>query len=240
MADTGIRVGKVSSVNYQTGMAQIVYTDKGQAVTAEMPLLNYNDEYNMPTVGSQVAVAHLENGSSRGVILGNVWDKKNTPAESGSGLYRKDFSKTTGAAYARYSDESGEYIIHAPAATLNGLNSAKVTGAVVELSASGSVAVVTPLFSLDAPAVKITGGEDGKAEITNEADITFTSSEKGIEAEIKSILTKVLEGFSLEVTEALSVKTDEDLELEDASFKTTLSKILKRLEALDGDSSARK
>ena len=107
MAETGIRTGRVSAVNYATGMMQV-------------PYLNFNDEYKMPAVGSLVAVAHLENGSSRGVVLGNVWNRKSVPPEQGKTLYRKDLSRTAGAAYVRYSDESGEYMVHAPAVILCG------------------------------------------------------------------------------------------------------------------------
>lgn len=191
MGNTGIRVGRVSAVDYATGMAQVVYVDKGQSVTTKMPCINYNDEYKMPKVGSMVAVAHLENGSSRGVIIGNVWNQKNIPPEQGKALYRKDFSNTSGAAYIRYSDDTGEYMIHAPSLILNGLTGARITGAVIEVEANASVMIMTPIFSVES-----------------------------------------LDG--------ISVKAESDIELEDAVYKTTLSEIMDRLEALDGNKSARK
>lgn len=240
MAKTGIRTGRVSSVNYATGMVQVVYVDKGQSVTTEMPCLNFNDEYKMPAVGSLVAVAHLENGSSRGVVLGNVWNRKGTPPEQGKELYRKDLSHTAGAAYIRYSDSSGEYMVHAPSVILNGLIGARITGAVVEIGAGTSAKIVTPVFSIEAPEISISGGEGGAVELKNEADLSFSSAEKKVEAEIKELLVKVLETYSLEAAEEISLKTESNLQLEDATYKTTLSAILRRLEALDGDSSARK
>ena len=240
MAETGIRTGRVSVINYATGMVQVVYVDKGKSVTAEIPCLNFNDEYKMPAVGSLVAVAHLENGSSRGIVLGNVWNRKSVPPEQGKTLYRKDLSRTAGAAYVRYSDDSGEYMVHAPAVILNGITKAHITGAVVEIEANSSAAIVTPVFSLEAPEIAISGGEGGAVEIKNEADLTFSSAEKKVEAEIKEVLIKALESYSLEAAEEISLKTESNIELEDATYKTTLSSILSRLEALDGNSSARK
>ena len=65
MANSEIRVGRVSSVNYETGMARITYWDKDETVTSEFPMLNYNNEYRMPEAGRDVIVAHLSNGTSR-------------------------------------------------------------------------------------------------------------------------------------------------------------------------------
>lgn len=99
MANSEIRIGKVSSVDYPSGMAKVTYRDKDESVTMDYPMMNFNDEYRMPEPGQYVAVAHLSNGSSRGVILGTVWNKKNIPQETGKELYRKDFSRKKDAAY---------------------------------------------------------------------------------------------------------------------------------------------
>ena len=101
MANSEIRVGRVSSVNYETGMARITYWDKDETVTSEFPMLNYNNEYRMPEVGQDVMVAHLSNGTSRGVILGTLWNERYAPLETGAALYRKDFSRKKDAAYVR-------------------------------------------------------------------------------------------------------------------------------------------
>ena len=46
-----------------------------------------------------VMVAHLSNGSSRGVVMGTIWNRKYAPVETGAGLYRKDLSRKKDAAY---------------------------------------------------------------------------------------------------------------------------------------------
>ena len=70
MANSEIRVGRVSAVNYDKGMIRVTYRDKDDSVTGEFPMLTNNDEYRMPKVGQDVLVAHLSNGSSRGAIIG--------------------------------------------------------------------------------------------------------------------------------------------------------------------------
>ena len=122
MANSEIRVGRVSSVNYETGMARITYWDKDETVTSEFPMLNYNNEYRMPEVGQDVMVAHLSNGTSRGVILGTLWNERYAPLETGAALYRKDFSRKKDAAYVRYDDKLGEYLIKVANLHLNGVN----------------------------------------------------------------------------------------------------------------------
>ena len=46
MAD--IRIGKVSKIDYKSGMVKVVYEDRDDAVTDLMPVLTFNAEYKMP------------------------------------------------------------------------------------------------------------------------------------------------------------------------------------------------
>lgn len=108
-----IRAGKVSSVEYETGMVKVTYPDKNNEVTASLSLLSYGGEYSMPCIGDNVIVLHLSNGSSRGVVLGGMWNKGSLPTEAKEGLYRKDLSKTEGRSYLRYDDSNGELTIKA-------------------------------------------------------------------------------------------------------------------------------
>ena len=72
-----IRVGKVSSIDYPSGMIRVVYHDKDDDVTRLIPL--FSSEYAMPPVGALVAVVHLSNGAEAGVVLGRPWSAKLTP-----------------------------------------------------------------------------------------------------------------------------------------------------------------
>lgn len=104
-----IRVGRISSVNYENGTARVVYKDRGDSVTMELPLLSY--EYMMPEVDDLVLVAHLPNGSEAGILLGRYWNSKNKPRESGKGLFRKDLDRD-GKCFIRYDANTGEMLIH--------------------------------------------------------------------------------------------------------------------------------
>lgn len=105
-----IRVGRISSINYEAGKVRIVYKDKDSEVTPEIPLLC--DEYYMPQIDDLVMVLHLPNGATAGCVLGRMWSDKNRPPESGEGLYRKDYSRTPGKAMLRFDDKAGELQLH--------------------------------------------------------------------------------------------------------------------------------
>lgn len=111
-----LRLGKISTINYKDGTARVLYTDRDNAVTAELPLLSF--EYRMPEVDDLVLVCHLPNGGAAGIILGPFWNDKNRPPEGKEGLYRKEFDKMPGKCYLRY--DGSELQIVAPKLTLVG------------------------------------------------------------------------------------------------------------------------
>lgn len=92
-----IRVGKVTNVYPATGRVKVLFEDTGNT-SVNLPMLTLNNEYKMPVVGSYVITAHLQNGSSKGFVLGTYWSDVNIPAETGVGVYRKDMG---GGVYAR-------------------------------------------------------------------------------------------------------------------------------------------
>lgn len=105
-----VRVGKVSAIDYERGMIQVVYHDKDDEVTRHIPLLSH--EYMMPPVGALVAVAHLTNGSEAGVVFWRPWSDKNVPPEGYEGLYRKDFDLEPWKCYIRYDANIPESLYH--------------------------------------------------------------------------------------------------------------------------------
>ncbi len=114
-----LRLGKISTINYKAGTARVLYTDRDNAVTAELPLLSF--EYRMPAVDDFVLVCHLPNGGAAGIILGPIWNDNNRPPEGKEGLYRKDFDKAAGKCFLRY--DGSELQIVAPKLTLAGTKS---------------------------------------------------------------------------------------------------------------------
>jgi len=117
MADRTIRIGKVSSVDYGSGMIKVVYPDLDNSVTDDLPYLTFNDEYKMPKVGASVLVVHLSNGAAAGIVCGSYWNTSHNPPVSGKNVYRKDLAQAIGEAFLQYS--GGGLTIHAPSITLS-------------------------------------------------------------------------------------------------------------------------
>lgn len=117
MADRTIRIGKVSSVDYESGMLKVVYPDLDNSVTDDLPYLTFNDEYKMPKVGASVLVVHLSNGAAAGIVCGSYWNTAHKPPVSGKNMYRKDLAQAIGEAFLQYGGSG--LTIHAPSITLS-------------------------------------------------------------------------------------------------------------------------
>jgi len=111
-----LRIGRISSINYENGTARVLYTDRDNAVTAELPLLSF--EYKMPEIDDFVLVGHLPNGAAAGVVLGTFWTDAKRPPEGKEGLYRKDLDNSPGVCMLRYDGSTLQII--APTLYLSG------------------------------------------------------------------------------------------------------------------------
>lgn len=209
-----IRKGRVSGIDYENGMISVTYSDKGKSVTRKFPYINCNSEYKMPNVGENVLVAHLTNGSSRGVVIGTYWNKNNKPAECGSGIYRKEMSRIPGRAYQRFSDSGGIYEISSPKIHLEAKELFELISKTVKMQIEEELKILSKQILLEI---------DEKLDAVSKT-VSITGKEK-------------LEIYSEESTD---VKSDTELNLEDKNWRTTLTKIMDRLEALDGISEDKK
>jgi hypothetical protein len=118
MADATIRLGKISSINYTAGKARVVYEDRDQSVTSELPFLAW--QYHMPKVNDLVVVACFSNGTVSGVILGPIFGVANTPHNGGEGIFRQEMSNTKNQAVITYSEKTKKLIIRAPLVEFEG------------------------------------------------------------------------------------------------------------------------
>jgi len=103
----GLRIGKISAIDYPNGKANVTYEDLNDSTTAYFSFLAW--QYWMPKEGDQVLVAHLSNGTCAAVILGPVWHDGHRPPEGQEELYRKDYNRKYGDAYQRYDHKAQEY-----------------------------------------------------------------------------------------------------------------------------------
>lgn len=107
-----IRLGKISSINYAGGKARVIYEDRDNSVTSDLPFLAW--QYNMPKVNDLVVVACFSNGTVAGVILGPIWNTANKPHNGDAGVFRQEMSTTKNRACIEYNEKTKKLIIRAP------------------------------------------------------------------------------------------------------------------------------
>lgn len=104
MAEKHVRIGKVSSIDYEKGMISVTYPDLDDSVTDVLPVFSMTDEYKMPSIGAGVLVLHLSNGCTAGVVMGRYWNEANMPPISGRNVFRKELGESFGEAYIQYAN----------------------------------------------------------------------------------------------------------------------------------------
>lgn len=122
-----IRVGRVSSVDYESGTYEVVYNERDQSVTKRVNAVA-NGLYCMPKIGQMVCVLHRSNGSASAISVGTVWNQANRPVEGKKGLYRRELSEEPGNVFERYDNETGDFMM-------------KVNGVTISVDRSGNVSV---------------------------------------------------------------------------------------------------
>ena len=76
-----VRLGNISSIDYENGLCEVTYPDRDDTVTEMVPMLS-NREYRMPEVDDLVVVLHPGDSPEDAVILGTIWNEKIKPAEA--------------------------------------------------------------------------------------------------------------------------------------------------------------
>ncbi len=124
-----VRIGKVTNIYPSQGKVKVLYEDEGNT-SLPLPMLTMNREYSMPLAGERVVTLHMENGSSKGFILGTYYGGSMQPQTNAG--YRKDFE---GGAYAACS--AGDYLLSARTVSIKAGGSC--TGATIDLGEEISV-----------------------------------------------------------------------------------------------------
>jgi phage baseplate assembly protein V len=200
-----IRVGKISSINHKEGKARVVYSDRDNCTTVEMPLMVYNNTYRTPNVGDQVVCLHQPNGAANGFILGDYWSQTHKAhKEGGEGKTVKYFDRD-GKCYLEYADTdngggNGGLKFHNDNALnvetkedieinteqkfkITGIESIKInTDGSMELKASGSLSIEgAGGVTITGGSVTITGGTkiDGVTFLAHTHECTAPGSPSG-------------------------------------------------------------
>lgn len=140
-----VRVGYVSSIDYENGLCEVHYPDRDDTVTEMVPFLS-NREYRTPEVEDMVLVLHPGDSPEDAVVMGTIWNEKNKPTEGKKGTYRKEYSNKNGQAYRKFDADAkeltdkvkGKKILEAESLEI------KVGGATVTVGKSGAVTISSP------------------------------------------------------------------------------------------------
>lgn len=134
-----MRIGKVTNI-YPSGKIKVQYEDEG-STSLPLNMLTMNNEYSMPEIGDRVVTMHMENGSSKGFVLGTYYGGGKKPKATKG--YRKDFGS---GAYAACSE--GSYILNAVNLLLSGEGASvdisdgiKVSGASIDVTSYGGAKI---------------------------------------------------------------------------------------------------
>jgi phage baseplate assembly protein gpV len=172
-----IRQGVISSVNYEEGRVRVLYEDKNDTVTKELPLLNF--EYDMPKVGDPVYVSHQSNGVENGIVISRYWQDGEKPIESGWNIWRKEMrdgaEMSPGASFLKFDRQTHTFflnIVDSPSVSLV-INAAKD----VNISSTGGINVTA--------AETISVSTETSMNLSAENDINIKAQTINIEGNIK-------------------------------------------------------
>lgn len=214
-----IRIGKVTNIYASTGKVKVMYEDEGNS-SLPLSMLTMNQEYSMPAVGDRVVTIHMENGSSKGFVLGTYYGGGIQPKTNKG--YRKEFECD---AYVSCID--GGYLLSAGSVNVKGAKRATVSGGGAALFLNGDAAMVGKSITIGSAAVS---ENEDSGEI--EPDIYLKITEES--AEIKAVSEIVLES-----DENISIKTaSTTVEADEITLKCsygtiTVEEIMKRLERIE-------
>lgn len=170
-----VRLGNVSSIDYENGLCEVTYPDRDDTVTEMVPMLS-NREYRMPEVDDLVVVLHPGDSPEDAVILGTIWNEKIKPAEGKEKVFRKEYSNEDGKAYRKFDANAKELLdfvdgkkilkaksleikIGSATVTISESGSVKVDSpAGIEIKASGELKLSATTLTASAATVNITGG----------------------------------------------------------------------------------
>lgn len=100
-----VRVGLVSKVNPEACSARVIFQDRSDVVSYDLPILVRgsleNKDYWLPGSGEQVVCLFLPSGNAQGYILGSVYSKKDKPPVADSNKRCLKFSDGSTLEYDR-------------------------------------------------------------------------------------------------------------------------------------------
>lgn len=117
-----IRVGRISSIDYKSGCADVCFKGEEDVIYFDLPFLAF--EYKMPKVNDLVLVVAQKYAQKKsGFILGPYFNDENKPEVDGKDYFFKRFSDT---AYIKYDADKDELEITAGKVVIKNLKTENV------------------------------------------------------------------------------------------------------------------
>ena len=140
-----VRLGNISSIDYENGLCEVTYPDRDDTVTEKVPLLS-NSVYMMPEVGDLVVVLHPGDSPEDAVVLGTIWNERIKPAEGKEGIFRKEYCDEDGKAYRKFDANAKELLDFVDGKKILKAKSLeiKIGSASVTISEGGEVKINSP------------------------------------------------------------------------------------------------
>lgn len=140
-----VRLGNVSSIDYENGLCEVTYPDRDDTVTEMVPFLSRR-EYMMPEVDDLVVVLHPGDSPEDAVVLGTIWNKKIKPAEGKVKIFRKEYCNEDGKAYRKFDANAKELLDFVDGKKILKAKSleVKIGSATVTISEGGDVKITSP------------------------------------------------------------------------------------------------
>lgn len=91
--------GRISSIDYDSGMADVALQERENQVIPGVPFLSMY--YEMPQPGDVVATLfeEIDGQIGKGIVLGRLFMDGNKPGETGAGIFYKQFTDGAGVKY---------------------------------------------------------------------------------------------------------------------------------------------
>lgn len=140
-----VRLGNVSSIDYENGLCEVTYPDRDDTVTEMVPCLSRR-EYMMPEVDDIVVVLHPGDSPEDAVVLGTIWNEKIKPAEGKEKIFRKEYCNEDGKAYRKFDANAKELLDFVDGKKILKAKSleVKIGSATVTISEGGNVKIASP------------------------------------------------------------------------------------------------
>lgn len=140
-----VRLGNVSSIDYENGLCEVTYPDRDDTVTEMAPFLSRR-EYMMPEVDDLVVVLHPGDSPEDAVVLGTIWNEKIKPAEGKEKIFRKEYCNEDGKAYRKFDANAKELLDFVDGKKILKAKSleVKIGSATVTISEGGNVKITSP------------------------------------------------------------------------------------------------